>query len=454
MSVIYSIELSAKAWNTVILPSRFQHQNLSHLAFGTLNVPCQFTFEPSLKQTIILSEDLIKELKIPYLGKTHLIFSEDTLYLGPLVGIFTAGFTQSLLRPVGERSLLFAKLMAMDSSTGGFVFLFGAHHIDWDLGKISGYIYREGGWKKVVVPFPNVVYDRLPNRKTENHTAIKRVKERLQKDYSIPWFNPGFFNKWDIHQLLSKDESVNRYLPETHLSPTYDQIEQMLATYKSVYLKPANGSLGLGVFKLIYSREEEVYYSRHRDDNHQNRLRKYSSLEHFFKHSFKNRKLEDYLIQQGIRLLRINNNQPVDFRLHANKNQDGQWKIAALAGKVAGKGSVTTHLKSGGTVKTLDEIFEDQRDRLSAMDRLTKAAILLSEAIDSHVDGYIGEIGFDLGIDLNGQVWIFEANSKPGRSIFSHPQLKNEDHLTKKLSLEYALYLTEKTIKSPEEMWQ
>ena len=70
------------------------------------------------------------------------------------------------------------------------------------------------------------------------------------------------------------------------------------------------------------------------------------------------------------------------------------------------------------------------------------------------MEGIIGEIGFDLGIDRNGSVWLFEANSKPGRSIFSNPQLKEYDQLTRKLSLAFAIYLTERAISQPEEIFK
>jgi hypothetical protein len=68
------------------------------------------------------------------------------------------------------------------------------------------------------------------------------------------------------------------------------------------------------------------------------------------------------------------------------------------------------------------------------------------------MEGIIAEIGFDLGIDRHGDVWFFEANSKPGRSIFSHPELRDFDHLTCKLSLAFAVFLTEQTILHPEEV--
>ncbi|MDO7486367.1 hypothetical protein Q5O89_12050 [Peribacillus frigoritolerans] len=72
--------------------------------------------------------------------------------------------------------------------------------------------------------------------------------------------------------------------------------------------------------------------------------------------------------------------------------------------------------------------------------------MILSDSIEKNLDGIIAEIGFDFGLDKKGQVWMFEANSKPGRSIFSHPKLKDFELLTRKLSLDYAIYLTEQTI--------
>jgi len=69
------------------------------------------------------------------------------------------------------------------------------------------------------------------------------------------------------------------------------------------------------------------------------------------------------------------------------------------------------------------------------------------------MEGIIGEIGYDFGIDTNGDIWLFEANSKPGRSIFKHPDLKEFDVLTRKLSLSFAVFLTEKAMKTPEELF-
>ncbi|WP_338780793.1 YheC/YheD family protein [Metabacillus sp. FJAT-52054] len=456
MSDIYTLYLLNEEDNgpEFVFPSRHDvFEEVSHAAFGTFCLPCTSQATGKNGWEIGVHPAMAEKLKLPFPGKTRVLIHDGILYLGPLIGIFTAGFTDSLLRPVGERSLFFARLMSMDQTAGMYTVVFGAHHINWENGTVMGYTYGQKGWSELEVPIPNVVYDRLPNRKSENHHALKLVKRRLIEEYGIPWFNPGFFNKWDIHQTLSRIPDAKEFLPETILGPTLEQIEQMLSSYKSVYLKPANGSLGLGVFQLMYSRKEECYYCKYRDEAFQNKLRKYPSLEHFFKHSFNGRVLDSYLAQQGIELFR-QNNQAVDFRIHTNKDSKGEWSVTAIAAKIAGKGSVTTHLNSGGIVKTLEELIEDPQERIRVLHNLTESSILLSEHIDENIPGFIGEIGFDLGLDQTGKIWLFEANSKPGRSIFSHPKLKDGDLLSRRQFLDYAMFLMKKSIESPEDIVQ
>ena len=452
MTKIYSIQQTDSQEFIIHIPKHSPlDEEIHSVSFGTFIMPCEIVYEDHLQDTILVSQEVAKQLLLPIGGSTTLITHENILYLGPIIGIFTAGFTESLLRPIGERSLFFAKFLSIDHSLGIHSYVFGAHHINWEEGTIEGYTYGKSGWKKELFPFPNVVYDRLPNRRIENHNALKLVKKRLTEEYSIPWYNPGFFNKWSIHQLLIHDHNASLYLPETIHTPTISQMEEMLAKYQSIYLKPANGSLGLGVYHLMYSRDDNMYYSRYRDDHEINRLRKYASLESFLKACFKDRRLSSYLAQQGIKLARIDG-KPIDFRIHTNKDEHEEWKVTALAAKVAGRGSVTTHLNNGGVVKSLEEIYDDPQERLKALHHLTEAAIKLSERIDQQITGFIGEIGFDLGIDVEGRVWMFEANSKPGRSIFSHPELKDADLLTRKASLQYGLYLSKKAILQPEEL--
>ncbi|WP_170289330.1 YheC/YheD family protein [Metabacillus lacus] len=449
---LYKVILTDNPSPHLSLPLEASMEGAGKAAFGTIEAPCTVAFHDQPQDAMKMSKGLAELLHFFPVQKTNILLHEGTIHLGPLFGIFTAGFTDSILRPAGERSLFFAKLLSIDSAAGMPSFLFGAHHINWEKGIVNGFIYGKDGWEQRHLPLPSVVYDRLPNRRLENHRALKLVKARLTKEYAIPWYNPGFFNKWEIHQLLIKDSTARRYLPETILHPSLSQLEQLLSDYRSVYLKPVNGSLGNGIFQLMYSREDAMYYSRHRDpDSGENKLRKYPALEHFFKHSFQGKHLENYLAQQGIKLEKFQQC-PIDFRVHTNKDRTNEWKVTAIAAKISGRGSATTHLNNGGIVKTLEELYSEPKDRLLALDELTSAAICLSRSIDGSIDGMIGEIGFDLGIDNNGRVWMFEANSKPGRSIFDHPKLKTADINARRHTVDYALYLAERAIKNPEDL--
>ena len=75
-----------------------------------------------------------------------------------------------------------------------------------------------------------------------------------------------------------------------------------------------------------------------------------------------------------------------------------------------------------------------------------EASLQLSRAIDAKVKGFIGEIGFDLGVTKEGKIYLFEANSKPGRGIFSHARLKSEEARTRSLPMDYAIFLAKSAI--------
>lgn len=450
----YPIEISQQLKRTVYYPPELSPllQNAERIAFGSRSSTAILKAHPHNKNMIVISSDLKEELHFPNLNiPLHVFYENSTLFLGPLVGIFTSGFTPFPLRPIGDRSLFFSKLLSVQKSVGVVPFVFGEQHINWEEGLIEGYFYQKNGWERHIIPFPNVVYDRLPNRRSESQKEQQLVKSRMQHEYLIPWYNPGFFNKLDIYEKLYSDFTVYKYLPETVPFTSFSHIEGMLSQYGSVYMKPINGSLGLGVHQILFDKDENLYFCRYHDQQSVKRLQKFSTLESLINHVFRKRPLGNMLVQQGISLLK-KDNRPIDFRIHTNKDANGSWQITAMAAKIAGSGSVTTHVKTGGVIKTLDEIFSHE-ERDIYVPKLRDAALKLSYALEKQIDGIVGEIGFDLGIDKEGEIWLFEANSKPGRSIFIHPQLKEFDLLTRRLSIAFAVFLTERSIHAPEEIF-
>ena len=447
MKNVYPVEFTTHTDDSLFYPSDMEElKEIDLIYFGQHSCPAKVRKNPATKGTIVLTKNLAETLKFTETNTPlHLFVYKNSIHLGPLIGIFSSGFTKIPNKPLGERSDFFSKLLSLNTMTGCIPFIFGEQHIDWDNETIHGFVFIDTEWRISEFPFPNVVYDRLPNRRTENESGPKEVKRKFQELYTIPWYNPGFFNKWDVYERLSEDETALDFLPETYPLTSFSTIEHLLSKYRQAFIKPIHGSLGLGIYQVMYDKQEHVYYCRYKNEEQKNKLQRFSSLEAMMNHVFRNRTLENLIVQQGIPLIR-SDKRPVDFRVHTNKDSQGNWQVTAIAAKVAGSGSVTTHIKNGGSVKTLKELFADEKLAKETEQKLTTSAITLSKSIENNLDGIIAEIGFDFGLDKHGQVWMFEANSKPGRSIFSHPKLKEFELLTRKLSLDYAIYLAEQSI--------
>jgi len=454
MKKLYSIEVIDDCTNTIYLPAdAVIPRNLNRVAFGTIKVNASITVQKFGGNVVRISEDLFQALKIPPTSPVlHVFFDDEVLYFGPLVGIFTSGFSAVEVRPIGDRTIIFSKLLAVQNTAGVTAFLFGAQHINWEKGTINGLFYHDG-WKRFEVPFPDVIYDRIPNRRIEGLPKIKKVKERLQQEYLIPWYNPGFFNKLDIYERLLQEDSIADFLPETLPFTSFSVVERMLSNYGHIYIKPKNGSLGKGIYQVIYNKKDANYYTRFKEPSGEKRLLKFDTLEKLVQHITAKANISSLIVQQGIHLMR-SEKKPIDFRVHTNKNKQGIWEVTAIAAKIAGTGSATTHMNSGGIVKSIDELLDLDNDKELLKEKLNGSALRISKTLEKYTEGTIGEIGFDIGIDRKGRVWLFEANSKPGRSIFKHRSLKKDDLLTRRMSLEYAIYLYEQSIKKPEDIFK
>ncbi len=392
-----------------------------------------------------ITSPLRKELSIPHGGFIHLKKEGETLRIGPSIGIVTTGVRQTTPSPMGGRTSFFQKLLSAQKGKGVFYYIFSPNDVDWERQVVDAWFLRptkQGTyvWKRMTTPLPDVVYDRIPSRAAERLDSVQQFKLKWVAETKLPLFNDGFFDKWNIYRLLYPNLEVQEHIPETHILPTLEKVKMMIKKYRMIYLKPKNGSLGYGIVKLTRKPEKGYEVSYHTNAGNVKRI--FKTISSAYTHIFRTRKLSSYLVQRGITLCTFQN-RPFDFRVHLHKNQANEWVVSCMAAKVAGTGSVTTHVRTGGTVIPGDDLlqylFGQQRDLVAR--RIRDAAIRLAVAIEEANQAPLGELGLDMGIDTHGQVWMFEANSKPGRSIFKHSRLKEADVFSRNLILDYSRYL-------------
>ncbi|MFB5760991.1 YheC/YheD family protein [Paenibacillus medicaginis] len=390
---------------------------------------------------LYLTSGVRNAIRIPKAGAIYLRNEDGVVQLGPLIGVLSDGRGSSA-SPFGTRTG-FIKQLLKTGSKQFYIFAFTPKDINWQAETVLGYFLTENGtFTRKSVPLPDVVYNRLPSRKYDFSASTNLLRERFIRR-KIPFFNWSFFNKSDIYRILERDQVAARYIPEYHVNPGREMILEMLERHQVVYYKPSAGSLGKGIYRLSML-PQRGFYARYRK-NKSNALLRFTSFNSLYRmlHAKLGSSMRGYVVQQGIQLIEIDGC-PIDFRFHMHKNGSNKWVVVGIGAKKAGRGSVTTHIKNGGSLLTperaLSRSFGDRHGEV--LEKAKKTAILLAEAIERQHSHLLGEIGFDLGIDQSEKVWMFEANSKPGRSIFQHPSLRTEGKSSVEHILEHCLYLS------------
>lgn len=320
-------------------------------------------------------------------------------------------------------------------------FVFGPEDVNFDRETVAGWTLLEHygvySWIQKQFPLPDVVYNQIKNRRDEQRPDVKHLKYELERR-SILIFNPGFFNKKDIYDVLSTTEIVD-LLPITYPFGSAQIFKEMLQRFPLLYLKPVGGSLGQGIVRIELMDQHYQVQVRHNEQIRQKIFERARELFEYLKRFCGNKK---YILQQGVYLKEVDGG-ATDFRVHLHKDQFAQWNIVAIGGKVAGNGSITTHVHSGGRVLPAAEVlhlwYREGKERI--LQQMQSYALQIAEYLDDQLQGVFGELGLDMGIDQDDQIWLFEVNSKPGKAIFKIPSLQPHGVESARRIAEFALYL-------------
>jgi hypothetical protein len=274
-------------------------------------------------------------------------------------------------------------------------------------------------WERQLYPLPGIIYNRIPNRTLEKREEVSKAIDLLRQKYGPRLFNPCFLDKWHTHAILCSNEHTNGFLPATQLLHQFRVIFDMLKKHKSVFLKPTANSLGNEMVKINID-SQNCYYFIHQTLGNQRREGFVTSFSELLRElpAITNG-ANTYLVQQAITLAKCEG-RPFDLRLLVQKNRYGQWQKTGMAARLAGQGSISTHMFYGGTRESARKAISSAANTHGfspkKVEKQLKTLIsLFPKTIEKSVGQSFGELEMDLGIDQQGRVWFFEANSKPFR---------------------------------------
>jgi len=213
-------------------------------------------------------------------------------------------------------------------------------------------------------------------------------------------------NKWAKFEVLNRHSDMAVHIPDTRFY-SIASMRRVLQKYGFVVVKPLRGTGGNGVIKI-----EQLGVNRYR--YHYKRERTVvPSFKQLLRSIDRIRNGRQYLIQRGVNLVTIAG-RPVDYRVKMVKS-GSTWQLRAFVARVARSGQFVTNLCRGGSMRqgyaALRNSFpkNQAKDKKKTMLRIARTGTFL---LEKRYPG-IGSLGFDIGVDRDGKIWIFEVNTKP-----------------------------------------
>jgi hypothetical protein len=212
----------------------------------------------------------------------------------------------------------------------------------------------------------------------------------------------------------------------------------MLQRYGLVYLKPVRGKAGRGIMKIELT-HSEFPYRLHIQQKQKSRISAHRSMMDLGTKLKQRIGLEEYIVQQGIHLAKFNN-RAFDLRVLVQKNAKGVWSLTGIGARIAGDFSITTHVPRGGSIDKPRKLLNITFGNIIGnriLQQVKISAYAIAKQIEKAAKQTFGEMSLDLGIDTSGQIWFFEANSRPMK--FDEPEIRKR---SLERIIQYSNYLT------------
>lgn len=335
----------------------------------------------------------------------------------------------------------FRQLVREGQKLGALTYLFSPDDINLKARSIQGVVpARDGGWKVSQFPWPDVVIDR--------HRRSGAAYMRIRKSKYFLYANNRFTNKWNITRMFLEDEKIRRWMPET-VQYSGDNLSSMLEKHSLLYIKPGNGTAGSSIVKLTDTGKGYEMLGRSRDLSKKRAVaKKLSSVKGWLDRWTVQERIRDgnFMIQQGLNLELVPE-RVTDTRLLIQKDEEGNWDVTGMGMRVGPKGSSTSNLHGGGSAVSFDELIVKKFGEQKAQEirqECEELAFEVVKSIEKHF-GSMMEFGLDIGIDVDGRVWLIEVNPKPGRDIFKGMGQMPLYNKAVRRPVEYALLLARRS---------
>lgn len=321
------------------------------------------------------------------------------------------------------------------------VLVFHPEGVAKDGQSIHGYTWNDGQWLPVVAAPPDILYNRCLFSSLQEKRAAAAALAALSR--SLPW-SRGLPDKWNVYEILRRSPIAAELLPETRRYTGPEALGTMLAEREyGVFLKPRSGSHGKRTIHAmrLSNKEGGGICLRGRDETNAPFHTTFRTSEEGLRWIDEFIGTRRYIIQPYLQLTG-RGGQPFDVRVLMQKNGRGIWTLTGMAVRLGSRGSLTSNLHGGGTAVPALPFLTAEYGKTGSelVEELASVSTLLPPLLEASC-GRLGELGLDFGIDGGGRMYLLEANSRPGRTVFRLTGDRRAAKLAAENPLRYARHL-------------
>lgn len=315
-----------------------------------------------------------------------------------------------------------------------YLYFFTASDIDLRRPSIWGWSWVDGDWIYSQQPWPHLVYDQAQDLARTERQKVRRVR----RSKKLVWLTAKQgLPKWLTHQIIAADRQLAALLPEAQLIKEANDLAGIARRHKAVLVKPNYGSQGKGICRL-WHRQDGTYGLQYSEGK---RSRVGLSLRQAYRRIVRYARTQRLVAEQQIALLRVGNSL-TDMRIHMGRDRQGNWLPLQTHMRIGKEGFFVTNWSRGAQEVHLLEglamagLNANQMRQLLA--QIYATSVRVAQVLEAG-RGRMVEIGLDLALDIELQLWFIEANSLPGKYIDDQESNLIPPHYAS--VIDYAVYL-------------
>ncbi|WP_274363924.1 YheC/YheD family protein [Paenibacillus thermotolerans] len=313
-------------------------------------------------------------------------------------------------------SQFLSDLIHEGNKLGAIVYAFSYLDIIEDARKIRGFVRSANGkWHGKLCPWPDIVIDFC-------RVLIKPFRDMRRRTDLFEYANHKFTYKWKAMKLFTASEAVKKWIPETYVY-TPSHVSGMLEKHPIVYVKPGNGTGGRSVVKIRRLPAGYLFQGRAKSGKIVTaKCKSKEAVLHRLSQWVQSEQIRtgNFIVQQGLDL-ELLPGRSIDARILVQKDGNGEWGVTGKVLRVSAKNSPTTNiLHADGYVLRFKDFMTRRFGAKKAKEieqECNRLSFRLMEVIEQRFGSMI-EFGLDVGVDTKGDVWLIEANPKPGHKVF------------------------------------